>query len=612
MRKLSTILAFLLHSALLLASHNAFSKITCRDDPNFKTEEWNKRINDKNPNNGLVTAQCHWTDDQGNTRILFIQRLDNKTKNMLVMTTTPDNKTQTDLLVEGGGPNCCRLSHVSEAPESNRDTSPYIFKFSLKDGKRMKMPVNTKADWPAGQQWEEFVDKENVDTDRKLLTLKSHDGIDFYSYYYEPTVSLKNCDGSTMKTKKKKVIVLLQGGTSSYMYEPVESRKMSVTTANYLRSQGYTVLLANFRGKKHQSHDFRLTGIGTKYSNGTRDIITALEALSSQYDIDKSDIKVMGCSRGAQMAALFATNLSRYSTDYKITKTVVSSSTHLNYELSTLNFHAKLPDNFLTMPAPEALEHLYFSDVDWNGGAACPKRPRGVYTDAEWKRILELDQLKVTRYLERYPHLLKIFPSLKNKTCRPDVYKNNSAISHIANLQGDLLFEGGHAEEAKWSGLNFQSKDESERVRTVIHPFGHCYLDSSTASTQEGKNLINQFEQGIRSQFLNGCQKDVTTDDISKMRTRMSELANCLIKIKNEGQGFPVEGVSNLITPTELDTILTRFEKDFLNCNSKPNSKSCRWQIYQSYKSFHEWYKYLAEINQITVSNGANGNVCMT
>ena len=344
-----------------------------------------------------------------------------------------------------------------------------------------------------------------------------------------------------------------------------------------------------------QSNEFRLTGVQSLYNNGVKDIITALDGLASRYKIDKSDIKVMGCSRGAQVSALFATNLSRYSQEYKVTKTIVSSSTYLDMTLGALKYHQKkVPPSFSYNSSRDDIGLFY--NVDWLGGAVCPMRPKGVYTDEEWKNIVEMDKTKAEKYLKKYPTILKRFPSLKKTICT-DAYKKNSATYHLSNLQGDILTTAGDDEYAAYSSLYFKKKDKSGRVSTIIHPESHCHGLSTSKDT-----IVS-----IYSQFLNSCEQDYTDKDISKIREKMSKIFDCLISEKQPSQYLqtylPYSNDSDIfeinrygaIILGELEKMLHTYEKDFSNCKNKKNPKRCRWQMYQTYNFFHNRYSYLLD-----------------
>ena len=465
----------------------------------------------------------------------------------------------------------------------------FVGKYNIHDGKEIRMKITTDANWPEDEKWEYFVDYE-IDKDRKLLPLKTHDGLDYYSFYYEPTGIKKNCDGSENKKSKKEVVVLVQGGTGSYKDKPDDDGPMGIETASFLKSQGYIVLMANVRGKKKLSNEFRLSGIGQMYNHGVKDIITALDGLSDQFDIDKSNIKIMGCSRGGHFAALFATYLSKYTKEYKVIKTIVSSGT-LNAVKGALNYYEKLPSNFSKMTMEEINQSIILdlNDNDWMGGALCPERPHGIYTDDEWKKILEFDQYRGKGYLELYPN-----PD--QKVCKYSTYQRNSPAHNVAGLQGDLLALAGYDEYGltdTLAPLEFKSLDKSKNITAVLHPFDHCIAPRK----KEGW----KFKVKIFSDFLNGCEEKISNEKIKGLKEKIGKTYSCLEEyFKNERKGLDEIKLDNknFLRVDELEKILTTYEKDFLKCKER-DSQRCLWQSYVNYSALLESYnkttRYQAE-----------------
>ncbi len=551
------IMALLFISLIILTAR---ADINCDDIPN---------VNLQLP--GTNNALCQWTTSNDKQRILYEKELDNKASQLYIREEGKDNVVVSET-----------AASVDWDYELNKW---FIYKYDVLNGKELRLEINQSAMWPSGIQWELAPTDIMPDPERILLPLKTWDGIDFYSYYYMPTGKLRNCDGSIKESDQQKVIVLLQGGTGSYKYMPAECNSMGIETAQFLKEQGYLVLMANVRGKKKLSNLFRLTGIGHMYDNGTKDIIAALDALDAKYGIDKSDIKAMGCSRGGHMAALFATNLSDIDSRYHISKTIVSSGV-LNNILGALNYLSPLPVGFQNVDIENSFEYdtddynliynskLDFHDTDWMGGAICPARPHGAYTDLEWSKIIELDYTRSRKYLERYPELDQI-------VCKNQTYLNNNPAEKINKLQGELLALAGYEEWGSTSFLapiEFQSRDQKSQVSSIIHPFGHCISPDNTIGFS--------FKKRIYSDFLNGCKEKITKQKIAGLQQKIDKAHACLKQYYVFPDSLPYSRL-------ELETILSAYDSEYISCDRKINLENCQWQLFSNYQALFEEYKTL-------------------
>ena len=560
------------------------SDIICQNDSGYIDNQYyrngftNKNFVNKDDivhgvysNRKEIKILCYWMGKDSNERILYKIYLE-------------DEASQTFLL---------KIDSENIIKEVVPETDTFIFrdkdskeiflgKHDVINGKELAIKITTDSKWPDNEKWQHYYDYE-IDKERKLLSLKTHDGLDFYSYYYEPTGERKTCEDSKSPKTKKEVVVLIPGGSSSYTDRPMMDNSMGIQTASFLRDMGYVTLMANVRGKERISNDFRLSGIGKMYSYVVQDIITALDELSNRIDIDKSDIKVIGCSRGGHMASLFATNLINLTTEYKVTKTI-SSSGVLDTTLGSLNYYKKLPKKFPDMSMEDINRYFLidFTDYDWMNGALCPERPKGIYTDAEWKKILKFDKFNASKYLRRYPNL--------NQTlCKNSVYKNNSPSYHIANLQGEFLGMAGYNETGNtsvYAPLHFKSLDTEKKIMAIIHPFGHCLPPASFSYSKKiyPYDILRwNFKKRIFGDFLNGCYEEVSMEKIERVKEKIKNAYSCIEKNFKEATDY-------YLSIEKLEEILTRYEKDFLICRGK-NTSQCRWQTYMNYAVLWDMYK---------------------
>ena len=553
---------------------NTYDRITKAYNPRFRKDIITDKIPQKYKKNP-VEVKCHWIGDDDKQRILYQMKLDNKASQMFMLVIDRNENIELKEIVPDTD------SFITRKEHSSPDV--FIEKYNINNGKKMRMRITTADNWPEEEKWEYSPVDYEVDEDRKLLPLKTHDGLEFYSFYYEPTKKKKYCDGSLDQKRKKEVVVLIKGGTGSYRDKSEYNNPMGSQIASFLREQGYIVLMTNYRGKKKLSNDFRLSGIGQMYNHGVKDIISALNGLAKRYDIDKSNIKIMGCSRGGQMAALFSIYLSQYTKEYKVAKTIVSSGI-LNPIQGALNYYKKLPDNFHQITMEEINNNQFmldFGDYDWMGDSLCPKRPHGIYTDNEWKKILEFDQYKGKRYLDKYPNL-------DQKTCKYSTYQKNSPAHNIINLQSDLLALAGYNEygnTSPFAPLEFKRRDKSKKTTAVLHPFGHCIgLDNSGW----------EFKKKIFSDFLNGCEEEISDEQIKKLKEKIKTIYSCMEKYfidKDSDLNRIKSGYDTkyFLSINDLEALLTTYENDFLVC--KNLGQRCRWQAYQNYLSLFESYK---------------------
>ena len=533
------------------------------NNPDFDNSK-DQLINKMYSNKRDIEVLCYWIAKDAKERVLYKIYLDNESSQTLLLMIDPDGNIIKNIVSE------------TDAFYFMEEDSSEVFlkKSNTINGKKMKMKITTDPNWPDTEEWKDYVNYE-IDEDRKLLSLNTHDGIDFYSFYYEPTRKKRNCDGTESKKDKQEVVVLIKGGSSSYMEAPSIDSSMGIQTASFLRDQGYITLLANVRGKEDLSNDFRLSGIGQIYNHAVKDIITALDELDNQFDIDRSNIKVIGCSRGGHIAALFATNLVNYTKKYRVSKTI-SSSGVLNLELGALNYHEKLPENFTSVPVSE-VQRLHNSirfstSLRWMAGGFCPKRPNGIYTDAQWERILELDQYFATRYLKKYPNL-------DQNLCKNSTWEKNSPAHHIANLQGDFLGLAGYTEwsnTSRLAPLQFKSLNKNKNIMAILHPWYHCLPPPLNESSNH--NARWEFKKKIFSDFLNGCEEKVSNEKIEKIKKEVKNIYSH----KNISGRFP--------SIDELNEILTTYEKGFLFCKEQ-NAPQCRWQIYMNYFALLKHYE---------------------
>ena len=349
-------------------------------------------------------------------------------------------------------------------------------------------------------------DPEEVsDPDRKLLTLKTHDGLDFYSYYYLP----KNYDPK----KEQKVVVLLRGGTSSWINEPEENHFFEdpEDTIGFLRENGYTVVLANTRGRRRMSKEFRLTGVGGRvHDNGTRDFVSILDGLSKEVKIDKDSISTIGHSRGGAAAAIFATRLSDVSSDYKIAKTITNAgdydpvdSIYGSYKIPDYNTPAYKAGNYDAAKnedmdaTTDPEDFLYFVDDDWMAGAL-NHRPEGKFTDKQWARIQEIEKEHFTKWQE--DNLDRPIPL--NNT---QGYFNDSAYHHAEKLQGKVLALCDPDRDRPGfcgTAMKMEKRVGPERMKVITHDFDHMmpslgYLREAEEAEYLHLDTIKRYRRGI-------------------------------------------------------------------------------------------------------------------
>jgi dipeptidyl aminopeptidase/acylaminoacyl peptidase len=119
-------------------------------------------------------------------------------------------------------------------------------------------------------------------TEPRLLSYRSFDGLQIPFFYYKPKPA----------AKKLPVVIYLHGGPES------QSRASYNPLLQYLLSQGYAITAPNFRGS---------TGYGKRYTHlddvrkrmdAVKDVISLVDWLKQDPDIDASKIAVIGGSYG--------------------------------------------------------------------------------------------------------------------------------------------------------------------------------------------------------------------------------------------------------------------------------------------------------------------------
>lgn len=396
-----------------------------------------------------------WETNSGEKRLLIHESIASKAKILKLRKVDLENNIHTIILESEATTELYGKSHFNEPwlPEYNDEPRDYLYKYSLKNRQKFKIKITNEDDWPCKANWIK-VPFRRIDPRRKLLSLKTHDDLPFYSLYALP----KNFK----KSKNYPIVVMLYGGTSTYNQEVESGHYMDEYTPNFLLENGFVVLFASFRGKKWLGNTYRESGIGMMHSNGVRDIVTALDSLKKIVKFDSGKINVIGHSRGGHMAAILATRLKSISSQYKVSKTLVSSGV-LNPVDGYYNF-------FEPMSSYNQIEgeNLDFIDDDWTGGALC-FRPENRFDDLKWERIKEIER----KYFEK--ELNENYKKGK-PICNTKAYFNQSPYHHADNLQGEMLILVGDNEEGSLhpkGAFQFQSKAGRDRVQVKVHQYGH-------------------------------------------------------------------------------------------------------------------------------------------
>ena len=395
-----------------------------------------------------LSVVCQWRDTNDRLNYLVQRKLDKKARTQsLRIFNSQESYIEKPIELETS-------THIEE-----RDDEYFLVKYDIRNGKRKLAKIDNNSDWANNISW--FIDpKLTTDPDRKLLKLKTHDGHDFYSFYYLPS--------NFHPSDNQKIVILLQGGTGSYKHEPDREEFLDVDTVKFIRDAGYLPLLANFRGKQRLSNSFRSTGPGKMHSYGIKDIVTALDALRKNVSFDESDIRIIGHSRGGHMAALLATRLSDVTNKYKISKTVVSSGV-FNPIDGYYSYYKDLQDII------EKDKNLDFVDDDWTNGPLA-FRPNGKFTDSQWDQIQKIEKEHFQKFFMRSYD--KVMPLSQKQ-----VYFEQSPYHHSYKLQGQVLALTGisetHGNTSIHAPLQFQEKVGDNRVTVKFHEWGHGFPNSS-------------------------------------------------------------------------------------------------------------------------------------
>lgn len=433
MRSLTTIVYIL--AIFLVNSGIAFANsIDCSSESNHKI-----KLEKEN-----LSVLCRWYNDDNALNYLVERKLDKKART-LTLRIFKEDQTYSEKPIEMN----------TRVHKEERDGTHYLVKFDIHDGRKMVTKITPDRDWGTKLRWE--VDPKLVtDPERKLLKLKGHDGISYYSFFYLPSDFDKN--------RKQKVVVLLQGGTGAYLHEPDRGEFLDIQTVTFLREAGYLPLLANFRGKARLSNQFRLTGTRQMHNHGIRDIVTALDALSKKVSIDKNDIRVIGHSRGGHMAMLLATRLSEITKEYKIAKTVVSSGV-----FNTIDGYYSFYKDLEEIINPE--KNLDFVDDDWTDGALT-FRPAGKFSKDQWEQIQKYEK-------EHFDNFFKDNYDRPMRFSQTKAYFDQSPYHHADGLQGTILALSGNAEtngNCSFHGpYQFQERVGNERITVKLHEWGHGF-----------------------------------------------------------------------------------------------------------------------------------------
>ncbi|MDD0852025.1 prolyl oligopeptidase family serine peptidase [Halobacteriovorax sp. GB3] len=400
-------------------------------------------------------VRCQWRNEVGELNYLIEKKLDKKARELYLRVFS--NNESVDI----------PINTDTRAWFEERDGHQYLVKNNIKNGKRLIAKISSHSKWPNKISWNEDP-TETHDPERKLLPLKTHDGIDFYSFYYLP----KDYNSS----KKQKVVILLQGGTGSYHSEPVYDDFEDLTTINFLRDAGYTVLLANFRGKAKLSNEFRLTGPGQMHNHGIKDVLTSLKGLSDKVLIDKENLNIIGHSRGGHMAALMATRLSEHTNKYKISKTVASSGVFNTID-GYYSYYNDLDQEL------DQDKNLDFVDDDWTNGALS-FRPEGKFTESQWEQVKQIETEEFKSFHRK--NYEKEMP-LSNT----EAYFNQSPFHHKQGFQGELLALTGKSElqgnTSVHSPKQFQDALGKEKVEVILHDWGHGF--PTLSEIQDPENI---------------------------------------------------------------------------------------------------------------------------
>ncbi len=472
-----------------------------------------------------------WTDETGKKRSLVLEKIIEDVENLYLKICDENNlNCQTQLL-------------ESQATMKVRGDDPgFLIKYSPEDGLNYRIPVTASKNWPNDQSYTLAPDQ-ITDPDRKLLKLKTKDTqTGFYDYYYLP----KN----KTKDQPMKVAVLFRGGESSFRGSSNDKSFIEKPTVEWLRENGYLVLLANYRGRREITSNFRSEGIG-RPDRQIADVITALDALSHSHSIDKNDLHLIGHSQGGQFAALLSTRLKEFTSDYTVTKTLLSSPA-----LNSVDGYFGYYEGINLSGTPENIrdDGAYLSLVQrkWTRGALCC-RPKGKFTDTQWKVIHDLE----LKAFQRYYRCVK--PKLAKPPCAPQDYFAQSAIHYASNAQGKYFvlvggarrYEGSskanepfrmrdytseNGETSRYGAYQFQKRLGKERVQVLTHPYGHGFDPDDKFSKSFWIEQLKSFFSENKLSVNGGepcadCQKTQSDSTTSPLLPHSKEIAGDLDQI---------------------------------------------------------------------------------
>ncbi|QGS68063.1 alpha/beta fold hydrolase [Oceanobacillus sp. 143] len=119
-------------------------------------------------------------------------------------------------------------------------------------------------------------------TEPRLLSYRSFDGLQIPFFYYKPKPA----------AKKHPVVIYLHGGPES------QSRASYNPLLQYLLSEGFAITTPNFRGSTGYGKTYTHLDDARKRMDALKDVISLVDLLKQDPDIDASKIAVLGGSYG--------------------------------------------------------------------------------------------------------------------------------------------------------------------------------------------------------------------------------------------------------------------------------------------------------------------------
>ena len=444
-------------------------------EPYHEPEYYMQPLDENHPNTRIWHE---WVDELGRKKILYSKKLEYHFGELYVRT-IETNGTVTDSLIEGNTE--ARVNDEGGwTPGSRANKDIYVFKNDPATGTTYRLLVTKSKDWPKDQTYEVGAPsfRAPIDPERHLLRLQTADGVEFPSFYYEPRGNA--CNGSP------KVALIMDGDGTKYLAYPNDPNDfVDMPTVDHLRDQGYYVLLPNFRGRTELGKDFRLQGVGHLHDLGIKDVVTALDALNREHKFDPEHLVVIGHSRGGQMAGLLATRLGEQTEKYKIAKTIISSGV-LNPVDGYYNFYQGIHGDISPANLDFVSDHITDAALGW--------RPEGKFTDKQWEQI---QQIEKAEYRDFYKRNFSSNSEYQTGEFRfPKRYFDQSPFHHVQSLQGEVLAFVDERETGSTSPqgvLQFQKAAGEDRVKVVLHQFGHGWEVSDKEAMKTWFSKIDDF-----------------------------------------------------------------------------------------------------------------------